>query len=310
MLGRRLKRPARDCSTKNVALEGIGGLRRPMYGKLALIRPFTFVAVAALGFVALPAGGARCAAAIPDGLYEALAQAPDIAGAVATCASQKHESKVAAARWAYAVSLVKLTRGVTIYRVDGADPCVGANQNGPLLAFVESGPGEFRQVLSTAATAPKSANFGPDGSLTVESRDSAASHDVITYHFDGSKYAEVRDELFDEATGEHKQVDVPIHFAYGTSSATVSGKVSGSFPDGYLVDASAGQAMSIAVHPTSGKISSVTIFEGAPGTGAVWSPQSLSWRGKLPKTGTYSILVEGGGEGDAPATYTMTVTIE
>jgi hypothetical protein len=283
------------------------GRRLNALKELALVRSCMFAAAAALGFVALTAGGARGAAIVPDALYQALAKAPDSAEAVATCASQAHESKAAAARRAYAVSLVTLTRGITIYRVDGADPCVGANQNGPLLAFVKSGTNQFRQVLSTGVY---SATFGADGSLVTKSRDGAATHDVVTYRFDGSTYALVRDEVFDEATGEHKQVDVPMHFAYGASSATVSGRVSNEFPDSYVLDARAGQTLSIVVHPTSGNVSSLAISEGAGGTGAVWNPQSLRWRGRLPKTGTYAISVEGGGEGNTAATYTMTVTIE
>jgi hypothetical protein len=273
-----------------------------------MIRSRTFAATVAFGFVALRTGGAQGAAAIPTGLYDELVKTYDTAEIVTSCASQNHESKVAAARRAFAVSLVRLNSGVTIYRVDGADPCVGANQNGPLLAFIESPRGAFREVLSTDATSPKMATFRPDGSLTVESRDSAVSHDVTTYRFDGSQYSQTRVEAFDEETGEHKQIDVPIHFAYGTSSANVRGKVAFSFPDTYVIDASAGQTMSIVVHPTSGHIAPIYVG-GQAGSEVTGNPPSLSWHGKLSRTGSYSILVEGGGANTTYATYTMTVTI-
>jgi hypothetical protein len=275
-----------------------------------MIRFFRFAAVAAFGFVALAAGGARGAVAIPDGLYEALVKAPDSAGTVTYCASKKHVSKVAAARLAYAVSPVTLTSGVTIYRVDGVEPCDRANENGPLLAFVESASGAFRQVLSTAVTGPKMATFGTDGSLTVNQRGGSEYYGVVTYRFDGSEYAEVGDELFDQGTGKHKQIDVPIHFAYGTMSATLSGSVSLDFPANYLLTARADQTMSVVVHPKSGTGLSLSISEGVPGIGPTWYPKTLTWRGKLPASGTYSVMVDGGDADNPSATYTITVAVE
>jgi len=266
-----------------------------------LIQRFTcFAGVFALA--AFQAGSALGAAAFPAALYQTLAKTDGID----TCAQAKNESSLAAARAVFAVGVVQLSSGVTVYTAQDADPCLSHAVNGPLLAYVASGPNGFRQVLSTGVMSGK---FGTDGSLVTMENDSAMTAYRTTYRFDGATYAVVREELVNKATGQAKQIDVPVRFAYGTSSATVSGKITFGFGDSYVLDASAGQMMSVVVHPKSGGLVSLSIYHGS---GADLEPissgTSLSWRGKLPKSGRYQISVDD--TRAAPAAYTMTIAIE
>jgi hypothetical protein len=255
-----------------------------------------------LALVALQPESARGATAIPGGLYQALAKTDG----VDRCAQAKHEGAPAAARDVFAVSVVHLNSGVTVYRAQGADPCLGSSPNGPLLAYVASGPSGYRQVLSTGVISGK---FGADGSLVTVATDSAIADDRTTYRFDGSKYAVVREESVNKATGEAKQIDVPVRFAPGTSAATESGNVTNGFDDSYVLDANAGQMMSVVVHPKAGTLVSLYIYHGSGSDlQVIFGGTSLSWRGKLPKSGRYEISVSDSGA--APAPYTMTIAIE
>jgi hypothetical protein len=256
----------------------------------------------AFTFVALQPESGRGAAAFPIGLYQTLAKT----NGIGECASEKHVSALAAARAVFAVGVVHLNSGGTVYTAQDADPCLSHAVNGPLLAFVASGRGGYRQVLSTGVMSGK---FGADGSLVTVENDSAMTEYRTSYRFDGSTYAVVREEIVNKATGAAKQIDVPVHFAPGTSSATVSGNVTLGFNDSYVLDANAGQTLSVAVHPKAGRRVLLTINSG-PGDDLkeIFAGTSLTWRGRLPKTGRYEISIETGS--DAAAAYTMTIGIE
>jgi hypothetical protein len=257
---------------------------------------------AAFAIAALQPEIARGAAAFPTALYPTLAKTDGVDG----CARAKHESALAAARAVFAVGVVHLKSGVTVYTAQDADPCLSHAVNGPLLAFVASASGGYRRVLSTGVLSGK---FGADGSLVTMENDSAITEYRTTYRFDGTTYAVVREEIVNKATGAAKQIDVPVHFAPGTSSATVSGNVASGFGDSYVLDANAGQTMSVGVHPKAGRLVSLSIYRGSgTDTQIVFDGTSLSWRGKLPKSGRYEISVDDSGA--LPAAYTMTITIE
>jgi hypothetical protein len=267
----------------------------------------TRVAATTIGGLVLLAAtvGAR-PAEFPSALYDALAHTDG----VADCAAAKHESAAAAAKDAFDVATVRLASGVTVYRAQGADPCLGARPNGPISAYVLAGSA-VRQVLAISAIFAK---FGTDGSVVTSEEGSAATTYRETFRYDGTRYARVRtDETF-MVTGESKQIDVPARFAAGASSATVSGKVVASFGDSFVLDAAKGQTLSVAVHVRSGHIASLAIISRKPGDDAPASEltpplaKALSWRGKLPTTGRYEIDVEGAD--DTPATYAMTIAIE
>jgi hypothetical protein len=266
-----------------------------------LIRRLTCVA-GAFAIAALQPESAGGAAAFPTALYQTLAKADGIDG----CAQAKHESALTAARAVFAVGVVHLKSGATVYTAQDADPCLSHAVNGPLLAFVASGSGGYRQVLSTGVVSGK---FGADGSLVTMENDSAITEYRTTYRFDGSTYAVVSEEIVSKATGAAKKIDVSVHFAPGTSSATVSGNVTRGFGDSYVLDANAGQTMSVVVHPRAGNLVSLSIYHGSGADSeTVAAGTSLSWRAKLPKSGRYEISVDDSGA--APAAYTMTIAIE
>jgi len=266
-----------------------------------LIRRLAGSAVA-FAIAALLPESADGAAAFPTALYQTLAKT----AGMDVCAQARHESALTAAQAVFAVGVVHLRSGVTVYTAQDADPCLSHAVNGPLLAFVASGSGRYRQVLSTGVMSGK---FGADGSLVTIENDSAIAEYRTTYRFDGSTYAVVSEEIVNKATGVAKKIDVPIHFARGTSSTTVSGNVTRGFGDSYVLDAIAGQTMSVVVHPKAGRPVSVSIYRGSGAdTLLVFAGTSPSWRGKLPKSGRYKISVDDSGA--APAAYTLTITIE
>jgi hypothetical protein len=99
-----------------------------------------------------------------------------------------------------------------------------------------------------------------------------------------------------------------IRFAKGKSSATVSGSVVRGDRENFLVGAKAGQTMTVKI--TSLEDNAVFQIEGPDGEylpGVSEGDDAMSFRGSLPGTGDYKIVV-GGTRGNT--TYKLTVSIK
>jgi hypothetical protein len=220
------------------------------------------------------------------------------------CARREHMSVPAYVRKWFAFATTQLANGTTVYAASGGGPCMSGAANIGLFGYVASG-GTYRNVLSTYAI---HWTFRPDGTAVVDAHDSAAVSVRTTYKFDGTSYRARKSEYLYESTGETKPVSVPVHFAYGTSSAIVSGKVRAGFGDTYTLDAQLGQTMTVTAHATSGKLGTLQIF--TADDRQLTTGSSTSWHGKLPKSGRYKITIDAfADDNNSPATYTMTIGI-
>jgi hypothetical protein len=259
----------------------------------------TFVVAFALAVPTLPAFGAD---AYPPALYAALTGEES----VKMCARFARETREEYVRQMM-VKRTTLANGTVISFALGQDECINPAHNAACFAYVKSADGTFRLVYSGDA-----APFNADGSLVVYGHMSAFVQTRATYAFDGTTYRHIRDDVVWE-NREVKPASVPVHFAYGASSATVSGKVHYEFPDTYLLAASAGQTMSVVVRPTRGTVGNLSVTTGPTRYQgkALTDSDKLSWSGKLPTSGSYSVSIDGAPNNDvrASATYTMTISI-
>ena len=102
----------------------------------------------------------------------------------------------------------------------------------------------------------------------------------------------------------------PISFAPGTDSASLKGDIQGMDRDIYPITAKAGQTMSVSV---KNKLNLVLFHIQTPGEEGKYLPKAgeeddaTEWKGALPASGTYTIIV-GAMRGD-DSTYTLDVQI-
>ena len=270
-----------------------------------MVRRFARALVLALipiGSLTLEPAGAAGAYAPTPALIEAVGKEDG----VAFCAGKDHVSVPAYVRKWYEFATTQLADGTTIYTATGGGPCLDGAANIGLFGYVASGP-RYRRVLSTYEIR---STFRPDGTAVIDAHDSVFVSVRTMYRFDGTSYRKGKSEYLYEPTGETKPISVPVHFANGTSSATVSGKVRAGFADVYTLDARSGQTMTVTAHATSGTLGDLQIFT-ADGHVQLSNGSSMSWHGKLPQSGGYRITIDAfADENNRPATYTITIAIK
>jgi hypothetical protein len=255
------------------------------------------MAAALFGFSAMTAAGVLAAAPPSGGLVAAILKDADIAD----CATRSKLSRAGFVAKAFDLKDVTLKDGKRMTVVTGIDACVCAAQNCPTLVLLAEKNGAYRTVLSGWAIESK---VLPDGSAVLDSHDSAAVSDRTTYRWNGTTYATAKAERVDARFGAVKPLSVPLVFAAGQSSATVSGKAALGFDDVYTFAAGGGQTISLALASQGHEPPvTVTLLHGD----TILANAGRSWSGKLPATGQYRILVEGAE--DALVPYTLTIAI-
>lgn len=254
-------------------------------------------AFATVLYLALSSPAAAAAQAPPAALAAAILKDADIGD----CASQANVSPAAFVASAFELKPVTLKTGERLTVATGSSACVCAAQNCPTLVVLAQPGGAYRTVIAGWAIASE---VEPDGSAVLTAHDSAAVSDRTVYHWTGKAYAVVRSERVDARSNTVKPMSVPLAFAAGASSATVSGKAALGFGDTYTVSAGAGQTMTLHLASTRGEVPGrITLFHGD----AVVAQAGTQWSGKLAARGVYRIAVDGSGETLRP--YTLTVTI-
>ena len=96
-------------------------------------------------------------------------------------------------------------------------------RNGQGFEQIPDGSGMGLEVLKT------STNGYAD--VRVGARDTAATESETTYKFDGKQYRESKTMLVHLETGETKPSSRRVQFKRGSSSATITGRVSIALPD-------------------------------------------------------------------------------
>lgn len=220
---------------------------------------------------------------------------------------EKEEGGTRAAEENSTVEEVDLNRdGVPEYDVELSGPCACGMVNCSIYLYRQSRNG-YELILDDAAglgleVLKTSSNGYAD--VLVEARDTAATRSETIYKYDGKQYRESKATLVHQETGETKPAYRRLQFKRGTSSTTVSGKVSIALPDTWVVGARAGQTMSVQLTAAS---KSVRFLLMSPTTRSLVADNSRSWTGTLPETGDYTILVDAD---TRSATYSMTISIK
>lgn len=220
---------------------------------------------------------------------------------------EQAEGGVRAAQENMTVETHDLNRdGVPEYEVQMSGSCACGAVNCSIYIYRKTAQG-FETILDDAAglgveVLKTSSNGYSD--LLVEARDTAATRAETTYKFDGKQYREAKTMLVQVETGETKPATRRLQFKRGTSSATVTGKVSIALPDTYLVGARAGQVMTVKL---SAPRKAVRFLVMSPTTRNLVADNARDWSGTLPETGDYYIIID---SDERNSTYSMTVSIK
>jgi hypothetical protein len=196
--------------------------------------------------------------------------------------------------------------GVPEYEVQMSGTCACGMVNCSIYIYRKTAQG-FESILGDASgmgieVLKTSSNGYSD--LLVEARDTAATRTETIYKFDGKQYREGKATLVHMETGERKPASRRLQFKPGTSSTTVTGKVSIALPDTYLVGARAGQVMTVKL---TAPRKSVRFLLMSPTTRNLVADNAREWTGTLPETGDYYIIVDADARN---STYSMTISIK
>ena len=196
--------------------------------------------------------------------------------------------------------------GVPEYEVQMSGACACGMVNCSIYIYRKTAQG-FEAILDDASgmgveVLKTSSNGYSD--LLVEARDTAATRDETIYKFDGKQYREAKTTLVHMETGERKPASRRLQFKRGTSSTTVTGKVSIALPDTYLVGARAGQVMTLKL---TAPRKSVRFLLMSPTTRNLVADNAREWTGTLPEMGDYYIIIDAD---ERNSTYSMTISIK
>lgn len=195
--------------------------------------------------------------------------------------------------------------GVPEYEVQLSGACACGAVNCSIYIYRKTAQG-FETILDEASglgveVLKTSSNGFSD--LLVEARDTAATRAETVYKFDGKQYREAKTTIVHVETGESKPASRRLQFKRGTSSTTVTGKVSIALPDTFLVGARAGQVMTVKL---TAPRQAVRFLVMSPTTRNLVADNARQWTGTLPETGDYHIIVD---SDERNSTYSMTISI-
>ena len=220
---------------------------------------------------------------------------------------KEQEGGAAAAQENMSVEELDLNRdGVKEYEVQLSGMCSCGAHNCTIYLYRATGQG-FESIIEGAAglgIEPLRTSTNGYTDFQINAHDTAATEARTVYKFDGKQYREARTTIVHLETGESKPAFRRVQFKRGSSSATVSGKVSIALPDQYLVGARAGQVMNVQL--TSPQ-KSVRFLVMSPKSTSLIADNARTWTGTLPETGDYHIIVDGDERG---GTYSMTISIK
>jgi hypothetical protein len=109
------------------------------------------------------------------------------------------------------------------------------------------------------------------------------------------------------------QQQTKVDFARGASSATLKGSIKGDQDHSYLVDARAGQTMTVTLTSTKGGAEMNVMAPGNDTAISLGSPDPYRFTGVLPDTGRYTVQVyqmRASARRGETANYTLTVGVE
>ena len=215
------------------------------------------------------------------------------------------EGGIGAAREGMSAEEVDLNGdGIPEFEVELTGTCSCGAHNCSIWLYRRAGQG-FESILDGSGLGLEVLKTSNNGyaDLRINAHDSAATESRTRYKFDGKQYRESNTIVVNLETGESKPAHRRIVFKAGTSSTTVQGKASLALPDTYLINARAGQVMTVQL---TAPRKAVTFLVMSPSSRTLLADNARRWTGTLPESGNYYIIV---GSDERPGTYSMSVEI-
>ncbi len=210
---------------------------------------------------------------------------------------------------AFDFSSVTLRRGERMTVAVATDPCLALGQSTRIMIFQRTTDG-YRRVLNDVAV-PGLQSVGTDGTATLATHDSMEVMFEAEYVWNGTAYvfSGARSHRYDVALDERRPAEIPVAFAPGAYSATLSGNVAYNFGDEYVFEARAGQRLTIALTKFDGRRTSLSLYYGDDISAIAEIRTTAGWNGTLPKTGTYRLFVDGTDASDDTQRTTYTIRL-
>jgi len=225
------------------------------------------------------------------------------------CVSESGETPQSYIAHAFDLRQMRLRTGEQMTVAVATGGCMALGQSARLMIFQRSSGGHYRRVLDTV-TLPGAERANADGTVTAATHESIDVIFEAAYVWNGTSYrfSAVRSHRYDVALGERRQSEIPVRFARSSSAKRLSGTVAYDFGDDYVFEARAGQNITITLRgPTGRGAPSISLYYDDEISSLAELNGSGEWSGKLPKTGSYLLLVSGSDEHDETRTSRYTI---
>jgi len=227
---------------------------------------------------------------------------------VAACANEAVETADAYVTHAFELRNVTLHSGERMTVAIARDGCMFLGQSSRIMIFERTTVG-YRRVLD-GVTLPDFADVSEDGTAVLPTHETMETIFEAAYVWNGKTYlfSGPRSHIYDVPLGERRPYEVPVRFARGAFATTLSGSVALNFGQQYVIEARAGQRMTIELTKHTGRYPVIFLSYGERNLAELVTDR---WSGRLPQTGAYDLIVLGSGESDATlvSTYAMRLTI-
>jgi hypothetical protein len=248
-------------------------------------RPRAGLAIAAALFACGSPAVAWAAADVPAALANLMVRDADVSPCFDAA---RAGSAVAFVAKNFELTNVILRSGPQMVVVQGGDSCVCGNANCKVSIFRKSA-GAFVPVLSDYAI---SVRVRRDGTAVLDSHDSASTSYRTTYRWNGTKYAVTKDEIVLQDPLTVKPARQSVKFSAGASKATLTGRlVQAGYDDEFDFDANAGQTVTLTLTAHDTHFGSFAL--NGPNDTQLHSASGGRFSYKLPKSGTYHVVVDG-----------------
>jgi hypothetical protein len=178
--------------------------------------------------------------------------------------------------------------------------CICGNVNCPFVALRLDGTRSSVLLNTYAYAVAPSGKQLPLPNLREAAHDSALVSIATTDAYRDGKYVAIDTQRVRGDNGESKPDTIPVHFAPGTSSAVVHGRISAGWYDQYTFDAAAGQRITV-TGPDALEYSLSVESSDKPIALLPAHPATL------PRSGRYRLMIES--DDQAEQSYRATITI-
>jgi hypothetical protein len=256
------------------------------------------LAALALGSAATAAPAAK----VPKDLVAAIMRDTQ----VAACANEANTPAQTYIAQAFELHNVTLHSGERMTVAVAIDACMFLGQSSRIMIFERTTAG-YRRVLDDV-TLPNFVQVSEDGTVVLPTHDTMETIFEATYVWNGTVYvfSAPRSHIYDVPLNQRRPYEVPVRFPRGAFATTVSGNVALNFGQQYVIQARAGQRMTIELTKHTGRRPTIILSYGQRNLVELDTDR---WSGELPQTGAYHLIVLGSGETDATLVSTYAIRL-